>query len=127
MARRRRAEDRVVPGFVMRPSVSLAIPWICSCALWFHGILVTAKFTAAGTGERAAEGPISGLLSSPALVGVSIVNTLFLAALAADGRAAWKLQRCVGRSQLAGVLACVVILLLLQWCATLAHDPFLGR
>ena len=111
----------------MPPSVTLAMPWSYVCTIWFIGILITAKFTVRGTAERAAEGAITGLLSSPSLALVSFVNALLFGALCADGRAAWRLQRCVRRSHLAGVLLCVVNVVLLQWCAILAHDPFFGR
>ena len=106
------------------PVAFLGLVYYSGLAVWFIGILITAKYTVVGTAEYAAEGPIAGLLSGPALVAVSIVNALFLVALAADGRAVWKLLPCVRRAQLVGVLACVANIALLQWGAILAHDPF---
>jgi hypothetical protein len=105
--------------------VLIAVPGVYACAVWFVSILITAEFTVEGTAEHAAEGPVAGLLSSPALVLVSVVNALFLLALAADGRAAWKRHPCVRRAHVAGVLLCAVNILLLQWGAVLAHSPFI--
>ncbi len=127
MARPSQVADPNVLGFVLRPTVALAMAWIYCCASWFIGILLTAKHTVPGSAEQAAEGDIAGLLSSPALIAVSLVNAMFLLALCSDGRAAWKLEPSARRPQFAGVLFCAVNLLLLQWGAVLAHDPFFGR
>ncbi len=124
MAERTRVAETVPLGFVVRPVVALATPWIYVCATWFIGILITAKHTVPGSAEHAAEGDIAGLLSSPGLVVVSAVNVLLLLALCADGRVAWGLPPCMRRSQLAGVLLCAVNIALLQWGAVLAYDPF---
>jgi len=110
-----RVADQGGLGFAMRPSVSLAIPYFGGCAIWLINVLLTAKFGPVGT-------PLS-LISVTQLVSLSVVDTVFVLALAADGFAIRGHLPCIRRAELVGVVLSVANVLLLQVGVVFAYDP----
>ena len=114
-----RATDPSATGFVVRPSVSLVIPyvWVSEAAIIL--LLVTAKYPLDDAPLR--------LITAGELAVFAVLNAVFLLALFVDGLAIRKYAPCIRRPLLSGVVCGVVNILLMQLLAILAYDPFLGR
>ena len=104
-------------GFVMRPSVALAIPYIYNVAYLLMLALINGKLPLAGEPLR--------VISGMHLAIISFLNAVFLAAFIADG---WAIRACAPASRrgpMTGVVVGVVDIVLLQVGAVIAFDPLM--
>ena len=104
-------------GFVMRPSVALAIPYVYSATCLLIVALLVVKFAPSGEPLR--------VISGVQLTIISFLNAAFLAALIADGWAIRAWAPASRRGPLTGVVVGIVDIVLLQAGAVMAFDPLM--
>jgi len=104
------------PGFVLRPSVTLCIPWGGICAVWFVWVLCTTQ--ALEVGDRWV---MTYMTSTEFLVG-TVVNAALLLLLLADFRIARRGPPGFRRGYLAGIALAVLGIAFAQAAFLIARE-----
>lgn len=103
-------------AFVIRPSVTLAIPYIGILGVWFLWLNLTVSLPAE------ASGPFH-LISWSQFLGVTAGNLLLFVCLAGDGYRCLKSPPGMRGGHLLGIVLAIAALLVVQWGVVFAYGP----
>jgi len=103
--------------FVIRPSVTLAIPYLGVLGIWFLWLLLTTRFPQVGE-----DAPFH-LITWSQFLGVTGGNLVLLVCLASDGYRCRLSPPGLRRGHVLGITLAIAALAVVQWGVVYAYGP----